>query len=163
MVSLAPSLFPAGPVVEQHAEVFPSCKCVSVETDLGPQHPFLGGSITCGMAEQPPEGLTLAEVGMEHVLSVFGSGTLKQQPVLGIGASMAASLGTVQLLELFLVIARTVLTFSWDERQPEDEGRSIRLVDMGSSSIPQPALMHLSTIGPQQALLQVVSSSSLSC
>jgi hypothetical protein len=94
---------------------------------------------------------------------VFGSGTFEQQLVLGIGALMAALSGTVQLLDLFLVDEQTVLTFSWDEQQPKNEGRSITFVGLGSFSIPQPALMDLSTIGPQQALLQVVSSSNVSC
>jgi hypothetical protein len=148
LVSQAPSSFPVRPEVEQHPEVFPSCKGVSVETDLGPQHPFLGGSITCGMAEQQPEGFKFVEVGVEHVWSVFGSGTFEQQLVLGIGALMAALSGTVQLLDLFLVDEQTVLTFSWDEQQAEDEGKSITFVGLGSFSIPQPASMGLSTLGP---------------
>jgi hypothetical protein len=67
LVSQAPSSFPVRPEVEQHPEVFPSCKGVFVETVLRPQRPILGGTITCGMAEQQPEGLTFVEVGMEHV------------------------------------------------------------------------------------------------
>jgi hypothetical protein len=79
---------------------------------------------------------------------VFGSGTFEQQPLLGIDASMAVSSGTVQLLILFLVDEQTVLTFSWDEQQAEDEGKSITFVGLGSFSIPQPASMGLSTLGP---------------
>ena len=97
LLSQAPSSYLAGCVVEQHPEGFPTCKCVSVETDLGPQHPFLGEAITCGMSEQRGEVLSFLGMEQEDDFSVSGSGTFEQQPVLGTGASMAASSGTVQL------------------------------------------------------------------
>jgi hypothetical protein len=91
LVSQAPSSFPVRPEVEQHAEVFPSRQGVSVETDLGPQHPFLGGSITCEMAEQQPGGLSFLEKKQEDGFSVFGSGTFEQQAGLGVPASNVVS------------------------------------------------------------------------